>query len=287
MTSINFPSATDIQLGSLAVYTDALSITTKKGATLDIAALDDLNTAGTAVDMSLTVSGPATLSISGWDDSYAGTISATNIADLTIAGYEGAIVIGDGVENVTVTGGVDVSLSSADDLVTVDLTTKLYDDPNVAATAAAKVAAAYGKSGEENSLSFSSTGLTSVTLSGYWLDVTSNGNGNLTTVDIDATMRNLDLTNNDNLTSLDVTGASIANVTLAQNDAIVSAEFDHTTGLNYNGAAAADTEDVTVKITDNLAMTSLTFGANNVNSLTVTGNDALTTVDFTGLSFCW
>jgi hypothetical protein len=282
--TINFPSATDIQLGSLAVYTDALSITTKKGATLDIAALDDLNTAGTAVDMSLTVSGPATLSISGWDDSYAGTISATNIADLTIAGYEGAIVIGDGVENVTVTGGVDVSLSSANDLVTVDLTTKLYDDPNVAATAAAKVAAAYGKSGEENSLSFSSTSLTTVTLSGYWLDVTSNGNGNLTTVDIDATMRNLDLTNNDNLTSLDVTGASIANVTLTGNDALVSAEFDHTTELNYNGTATTNTEDVTVVITDNLAMTSLTFGANNVNSLTVTGNDALTTVDFTGLA---
>jgi hypothetical protein len=282
--TINFPSATDIQLGSLAVYTDALSITTKKGATLDIAALDDLNTAGTAVDMSLTVSGPATLSISGWDDSYAGTISATNIADLTIAGYEGAIVIGDGVENATVTGGVDVSLSSADDLETVDLTTKLYDDPNVAATAAAKVAAAYGKSGEENSLSFSSTSLTSVTLSGYWLDVTSSGNGNLTTVDIDATMRNLNLTNNDNLTSLDVTGASIANVTLTGNDALVSAEFDHTTGLNYNGTATADTEDATVIIKDNLAMTSLTFGANNVNSLTVTGNDALTTVDFTGLA---
>jgi hypothetical protein len=282
--TINFPSATDIQLGSLAVYTDALSITTKKGATLDIAALDDLNTAGTAVDMSLTVSGPATLSISGWDDSYAGTITATNIADLTIAGYEGAIVIGDGVENVTVTGGVDVSLSSADDLETVNLTTKLYDDPNVAATAAAKVAAAYGGSGEENSLSFSSTSLTSVTLSGYWLDVTSSGNGNLTTVDIDATMRNLNLTNNDNLTSLDVTGASMANVTLTGNDALVSAEFDHTTGLNYNGTATADTEDATVVITDNLAMTSLTFGANNVNSLTVTGNDALTTVDFTGLA---
>jgi hypothetical protein len=76
----------------------------------------------------------------------------------------------------------------------------------------------------------------------------------------------------------------MANVTLTGNDALVSAEFDHTTGLNYNGAATADTEDATVIITDNLAMTSLTFGANNVNSLTVTGNDALTTVDFTGLA---
>ncbi|MEK9913592.1 MAG: hypothetical protein VW580_06680, partial [Flavobacteriaceae bacterium] len=280
--TVNFASATDVQLGALAVYTDGLTITTKKGATLDIAALDDLNTAGTAVDMSLTVSGPASLSISGWDDSYEGTISATNIGTLTVDGYEGAIVIGDGVENATVTGGVNVSLSSADDLETVNLTTKLYDDPNKSATV--KAPAAYGKYGVENSLAFSSASLTSVTLSGYWLDVTSSGNGNLTTVDIDATMRNLNLTNNDNLTSLDVTGASIANVTLTGNDGLVTAVFDHTTGLNYNGAAAADTEYATATITDNLAMTSLTFGANNIEDLTVTGNDALTTVDFTGLA---
>ncbi len=132
--TINFSSATDVQLGSLAVYTDALTITTKKGATLDIGSLDDLNAAGTAVDMGLTVSGPKDVTISGWDDSYTGTITATNVENLTISGYEGAISIGDGVENVTVTGGVNVSLASADDLVSVDLTTKLYDDPNVAAT---------------------------------------------------------------------------------------------------------------------------------------------------------
>ena len=32
--TVNFTSATDVQLGALAVYTDAMSITTKKGATL-------------------------------------------------------------------------------------------------------------------------------------------------------------------------------------------------------------------------------------------------------------
>ena len=88
--TVNFASATDVQLGALAVYTDPMTITTKKGATLDIGSLDDLNAAGTAVDMSLTVSGPKDVTISGWDDSYTGTITATNVENLTISGYEGA-----------------------------------------------------------------------------------------------------------------------------------------------------------------------------------------------------
>ena len=282
--TVNFTSATDVQLGALAVYTDAMSITTKKGATLDIGSLDDLNAAGTAVDMGLTVNGPKDVTISGWDDSYTGTITATNVENLTISGYEGAIVIADGTANVTITGAVDVSLSTTDapdDLATVDITTKLFDDPNVAATAKAPVAyAAYGK---ENSLTFSSADLTSIKLSGYWLDVNSTDNQNLTEVDIDATMRNLTLTNNDNLVTLDVTGSEIANVTMTNNDGIATAVFDHTTELNYRGATADDT-DVVVTITGNQAMTSLTWNASNVSTLAVNDNDKLATVDFTGLA---
>jgi hypothetical protein len=279
--TVNFASATDVQLGALAVYTTAMSITTKKGATLDIGGLTDKNAAGTAVDMGLTVNGPKDVTISGWDDSYTGTITATNVENLTITGYEGNIVIGDGTENVTVTGGVDVELSSADDLETVDLTTKLFDDPNISATAKASVA--YGAYGKENSLSFSSADLTSIKLSGYWLDVTSTSNANLITVDIDATMRNLTLTNNDNLVTLDVTGSEIANVSMTNNDGIVSAVFDHTTELNYRGATADDT-DVSVTITGNQGMTSLTWNASNVSTLAVNDNDKLATVDFTGLA---
>ena len=280
--TVNFSSATDVQLGALAVYTDALSITTKKGATLDIGSLDDLNTAGTAVDMSLTVNGPGAVTISGWDDSYDGTITATNVGTLTTTGYEGNITIGDGVENVVITGAVKVALSSADDLETVDITNKLFDDPNKSATV--KAPAAYGGYGRETSLSFSSTSLTTVKLNGYYINVTSSGNGNLATVDIDATIGGtLNLTNNDNLTSLDVTGSEIAHVTFTGNDGITAPVFDHTTELNYNGATA-DLEDVDVTITDNLAMTTLTWGADKVEDLTVTGNDALTTVNFAGLA---
>ncbi len=62
-----------------------------------------------------------------------------------------------------------------------------------------KKAAAYGGNTEANSLVFSSANLTTIKLSGYWLDVTSTDNANVTSIDIDATMRNLTIDNNDNL----------------------------------------------------------------------------------------
>ena len=278
--SVNFSQATNVDLGSLVVYTDALSITTKKDATLDIAALDDLNAAGTAVDMSLTVNGPKDVTITGWDDSYTGTITASNIENLTVTGYEGTIAVGDGVENFTATGAILVTITGADDLETFDLTNKLFDDPNIGTTAKASVA--YGAYGEETSLVFSSASLTTVKLTGYYQAVTSSGNANLVSVDIDASMNDLNLTNNDNLVTLDVTGSQINDVTLVNNDAIVSAVFDHSTELNYIGATADD-KDVTATITGNTAMTSLTWNADNVSTLTVTGNTVLATVDFTGL----
>jgi len=234
--------------------------------------------------MSLTVSGPKDVTISGWDDSYTGTITATNVENLTISGYEGAIVIGNGVENVTVTGGVNVSLAAdADDLVTVDLTTKLYDDPNVAATNTNKAKVSYGGNSEVNSLVFSSANLTTIKLGGYWDNITSTDNANVTSIDIDATIGTLTVDNNDNLTSFDVTGSEINNVVFQNNSGIETVVFDHTTELNYVGATTDDT-DVTVAIIDNEGMTSLTWGANYVQSLTLTGNDKLATIDFTGLA---
>jgi hypothetical protein len=96
-------------------------------------------------------------------------------------------------------------------------------------------------------------------------------------------MRNLTLTNNDNLVTLDVTGSEIANVSMTNNDGIATAVFDHTTELNYRGATADDT-DVSVTITGNQGMTSLTMNASNVSTLAVNDNDKLETIDFTGLA---
>ena len=67
--NISFTSATDVQLGSLANYPGAgsdygLTITTKKGSTLDIASLDDVSSTGTATDVALVITGPKDVTIS-------------------------------------------------------------------------------------------------------------------------------------------------------------------------------------------------------------------------------
>ena len=96
-------------------------------------------------------------------------------------------------------------------------------------------------------------------------------------------MRDLSLTNNDNLTTFDVTGSEIRDVTLDGNDGLTSVTLDHTTELNFIGVTTDDTSgDIIVK--DNLKLTSLTSSANKIRKLQVTGNDALTTVNFTGLA---
>ena len=79
-----------------------------------------------------------------------------------------------------------------------DITTVLFADSAVATTSLAN--AAFGGYGRESTITASSTDLTSLTLSGYFTSVTSSGNGNLTTVDIDATMGALNLTNKSLLT---------------------------------------------------------------------------------------
>ena len=66
--AITFDQASAIDLGSLAYYTGGnLSLTTKTGGTLDIASLTDTNSAGTLAPFTLTVAGPASLSLSKLD----------------------------------------------------------------------------------------------------------------------------------------------------------------------------------------------------------------------------
>ena len=71
--TVRLNSATNLDLGSLARYGSALTIHIKKGGTLDIASLNDINAAGTAVEaMTLAITGPDSVTLSQIDD---GTIT--------------------------------------------------------------------------------------------------------------------------------------------------------------------------------------------------------------------
>jgi len=289
--NIVFTSATDVQLGALASYPGAgsdygLTITTKADATLDIGSLDDVKTDGTAAPVALTLNGPKDVTISNMT-AYAGSLSLTNVENATVTGFKGPITVNGGVENITMTDVEDFAFSSATALKTVTLDVDKASDP--ALTATQKAPSAYGAAvtsytAATPALTFSGmANLTSVTLTGFYQSLTFTSLANLTTVDIDATTGGLTMSGNNSMTSLDVTGSEIGNVSITSNTAIASLELDHTTDLNFYGTTA-DRTYVTLTVTGNSELTSLTNSADKIRTLNVQNNDKLTTINFTGLA---
>jgi len=289
--NIVFTSATAVDLGSLAVYAGAgsdygLTITTKADATLDIGSLDDVKTDGTAAPVALTLNGPKDVSITNMT-AYAGSLSLTNVENATVTGFKGPITVNGGVENITMTDVEDFAFSSATALKTVTLDVDKASDP--ALTATQKAPSAYGGSvtaytSPTPSLTFSGmANLTDVTLTGFYDALTFTSLANLTTVDIDATLGDLTMSGNNSMTSFDVTGSEIGNVSMTSNTGISTIELDHTTDLNFHGATT-DRGYVTLTITGNSELTSLTNSADKIMTLNVQNNDKLTTVNFTGLA---
>jgi hypothetical protein len=289
--NVVFTSATAVDLGSLAVYAGAgsdygLTITTKADATLDIGSLDDVKTDGTAAPVALTLNGPKDVSITNMT-AYAGSLSLTNVENATVTGFKGPITVNGGVENITMTDVEDFAFSSATALKTVTLDVDKASDP--ALTATQKAPSAYGGSvtaytSPTPSLTFSGmANLTDVTLTGFYDALTFTSLANLTTVDIDATLGDLTMSGNNSMTSFDVTGSEIGNVSMTSNTGISTIELDHTTDLNFHGATT-DRGYVTLTITGNSELTSLTNSADKIMTLNVQNNDKLTTVNFTGLA---
>jgi len=277
--SLKFNKATEMHLTKLAYFAGSLDLQVKKGTTsvIDLSAFDDLNAAGTAIvgsTFALSIDGPATQTLTSIGD---GTITLVNVATANISGFIGNTVVGAGVENLTVTGAVDISLSAAADLVTVTIAgAKDSDAITLAAMTAAQTAANIGPA-----ITFASSDLTEATISGFTGAITSGvAQTNLEKLTITANTggKALKVTGNNDLTSLLVLGATIGDVELVNNTDLATVVLDHTTGL-----ATAD-KGAMLKVTGNTNMTSLTYKANSVDALTVTGNSQLATIDFTGLT---
>jgi len=275
-------SATNVDLGAMTRYGAALTITTKKGATLDIASLDDVNAAGTQTDITLTLNGPGSVNLSKIDD---GIIDLTNVATATVSGFYGELDINAGVETLTTTDSVRIDLDGATDLVTATLDFKNDWDPTLTTAQAAVSAALYSTSYLEDyatSASIGGTDLKTLTVTGELLDLYLD-EANLETLSIDATMTDLTISSATDLTSLTVaSGSLIGSISLTGSNNLTVADFNHTTNLENKGSATANTS-VSFVVTDNLGLTKLHTTGDDVSTFTVTGNDALTELDMTGL----
>jgi len=266
--TLKFNKATEIHLSSLVYYPGAnLNIQCKKGGVIDLAVLDDLNGAGTQVgaSYSLSLDGPSTAGNANIGD---GTLTFTNVATVSVAGFIGNTVVGAGVENLTVDGAVAIDISAAADLATANITGALDSDATLTTADTAGPA-----------ITFASQDLVTATVAGVVASISAASQSNLETLTITADTKGgaTTITGNGDLVNLSTTGAKLGNVALDNNTDLETVTLDHTTSL------AADDKGATVSITGNTNMTSLTFSADDVDSLTVTGNTQLATINFAGL----
>ena len=282
---IQFDQATEVHLSKLARYPGSqLTIITKKGATLDMPLLDDLNTLGVYEETNLTLNGPAAYTSSLMQDSDQ---SYTNVATVNVSGNIGDITINAGVETLTITDGVTVTVSAAaDDLVTA--TIDMAADTEATLTAAQTLALRYDADGfvadDKGDLDLTTlANLKTVTISGVAGDINLDQNPNLETVTISADAMDLYLVDNDNLTSVTVTGAKLGDVEVSGHADLATLTLNHTTALRSSSTSAAE-KSVSVNVNTNASLASLTAGMDDVSALQVYTNAALATVDFTGLA---
>jgi hypothetical protein len=278
---LHLSSATNVDLGALPRYGASLSIQTKKGATLDIAALDDKGATGTQSDLALTLNGPDSVTLSLIED---GTITLQNVGTATVSGFYGTLDIKSGVETLTTTDSVFIDLDSASDLVTATLDYKADWDPLLSTANAAISAAGYSTTYLED---YSATGsivaadLKTLTITGDLLDLYLD-EANIETLSINANMTDLTMATLTDLTSLTVAGGKIGNITLSDSPNISVANFDHTSNMENKGSATAN-KSVSFVVTNNTGLTKLHTTGDLIHTFTVTGNDALTELDMTGV----
>jgi hypothetical protein len=270
--TIDFSSAEELHLTSLPRYNpNTLTINIDEGAVLAMGVIDDVDSEGDQQDLALNITGPKSVSFANL---YDGSISLTDVDTATISGFTGTITINSGVETLSITDGVTVSLTGATDLVTASVDLKLDDDPSLTTAATA----ADGGDIDVTGL----TDLTDLTISGDVGDVTVSGNSNLLNLTITADMDDLTINDSDDLENVTVTGAEIHDITVTGNGDLASLTLDHEVALDSSGTTAQT--GAMVNISTNAKLASVTYSADKVDHLNVATNAKLTTVDFTGLA---
>ncbi|MDA9084508.1 hypothetical protein N9K10_03175, partial [Flavobacteriaceae bacterium] len=282
--TIDFNQATELHLTSMARYPNAsLTIVTKKGATLAMGILDDIDANGTYEATALTMTGPAAFTTTLLTD---GTMEFTNVASVNVTGYRGGITLNAGVETFNGQDIVAVTVAAAaDDLTSFTAKMKRDDEPSNSSTVTAALEYDTSSNLGDIDLSGGLANLTTVNISGKAGDITISDAPNLTGVTVSADAFDFTMDNNDNLTSVTVTGAKFHDVSVTGMADLAALVLNHTTKLpEVDTTAANDETGASMTVTGNASLASLTMGADDIDNLAVNTNPALTTVDFTGLS---
>jgi len=266
---IQFNKASELHLTSLVYYPGgSLTIETDEGAAMPFA-LDDIDADGDTLDdgLTLNITGPASFSISNIAD---GSITLTDVKTVSLTDYKGAVTLVGDVQSFTSNSLVSLTVSGSVSLETVDVTGAV--DPD-ATTAATKLGPA---------ISLDTLGdLETVTIAGIASSVNIGSNGNLTAVTISADVAGaITIDNNTDLTAITLTGAKAASLDVDTNSDLGALTVD----LTWRASGTGTTVDGDLDVTANESLESLTVSSDNLENLEVTGNDDLTTLDFTGVT---
>jgi len=269
----------------------ALTITTKKDATLDLGSWVAKDAAGNHINFTLTLNGPASFTNSTAAGTFAttglpgntlgahdGTISLTNVATAAVHNFRGTITLGVGVKNFTGNNIVSLGHSAATDLETVNLTMVRDNEPSLSATSVAALSKS-SSTAQDIAITSSHTKLTSLTITGKAGDVSVTSAPAITTVDLTAADAfDISISGNAALTSY-TSAAKAEDFTFDNNDIMTSLSASHTTTLTVTGDKA-----VAASIVGNAELASVTIGFDDVEDLDITGNAKLATLSATALT---
>ena len=268
---IEFTKATELHLTSLVRYSTSsakpLKLIIDEGGALPLA-IDDVATDGDQEDLYLEITGPDAITFDNIED---GKLTFTDVKAVTVNGFLGTIVTNDGVENLTADTVVNAPTLGAD-LENITLTGVAdADDSDDTHGPAITI------DDQDN--------LETITLAGVLGAITIDGADNLTdltiSADVDGVISIGATTNNSDLVNVTLTGSKATGVNISNNVEIETLTIDTTM---QKGTATDAVLDGSVVVQDNTALTSLTITSSNLETLTITGNDELTTIDGTGIA---
>jgi len=290
--TIDFTSATEVHLTSLAYYAGGnLTINTKKGGVVDISALTDTNTAGVVTPFTLTINGPASVDISkivgdaGAASASRGAISLTEVPTVKVSNFGGNITLGDGVVTATLEDVAnDVTMTGATDLTTLSIEgVSDYGKTWSTAGTTAQAEALYTSNLLDVAVTSSNSDLEKITLTGKFNTVSIASAAALNTIVLNASIGDLDITGNADLTSVTTTGSTINDIYFYDNDAITALTLDYdlyTTVVSSSGTADAKGD---LDVSGNAKLASLTVNTTKLNDLDIDNNAELATVSFPNL----
>ena len=297
---VEFLYATNVDFGAMVTApSNTISITTKKGATLDLSKWVAKTATGTYQTATVTLNGPAswtngtaagTFASSGLPGNtvgaHDGAYTLTNVATVAIHNFRGDITLNTGITSFTGNNIVRVgttsggaTITAATDLETVNITQIRDNDTSLTSANTADLAESAENTDQDLLFTSAHAKLTSVTVTGKTGDVKFTSVPVLATVDLTSADA-FDVMASGNASMSSWTDASSAeDRTFINNDLMTSVNLSATTKLS-------NTTDYsqTVEVSGNAELASLTLGMSNISTLNVTDNDKLATIAASSLA---